>query len=815
MSDLPIQNVLPEVLATLRTGANAIVIAPPGAGKTTMVAPALLREKWCEERVLLLSPRRLAARSAAERMASIAGEKVGQSIGYATRMDSCQSAATRILVLTEGIFRNWIQDDPELNGVSAVLFDEVHERSLDSDFGLALALDVQMALCPDLRLLAMSATVNGARFSALMDNAPVIESKGQAYPLKLRYIGRRAEMRIENDMAAAIRVALAAEKCGDVLAFLPGAREINEIAERLEGIPGISLHRLHGSLEPTEQRRALAPADGTRKIVLATNIAETSLTVPGVRIVVDCGLTRRARYDRAAGVTRLVTEKASQASVMQRAGRAARQEEGVAYRLWEEAANGGLVRFDPPEILESDLSSLLVECKIWGVTDPGQLQWLDPPPVPALDEARKRLIALGALDEEGTVTQHGRAIAKLPLEPRIAHMLLAARDIGLGFIAAEVAVLLSERGLGGGDVDLSLRRQRWYLEKGSRAQNARALAHRWAELAGIDHLEKTPRDQEIGMCLALAFADRISKRRSPDGSGWISAGGRGFRLDPHSSLARADWLAVGEVQGQAAGAHILSAAMLNEAIVEELFAARMVEEQTVRFRRNIGGVEALRKRRLGAIVLSSGNDDRPDPHRMIDALIEGVKASGLELLPWSRSAQSLRRRARFAGIEELSETALMADLDLWLPPLISGKRNLTDISTSALTSVLDMKLGWEGHKRLNKLAPEQLVPPAGPAVAIDYDAPGGPEVTLRVQALFGLKQHPCIGAENLPLRLNLTSPAGRSIQTTGDLPGFWSGNWAHVAREMRGRYPKHHWPEDPASATATLHTKRAAAAAKS
>jgi ATP-dependent helicase HrpB len=483
MADLPIHAVLPDLLADLRTGSNAVLVAPRGAGKTTAVAPVLLGEDWCTGEILLLSPRRLAARAAAERMAELAGEPVGGTIGYATRLDTKRSARTRITVLTEGIFLKRIQADPELAGVSAVLFDEVHERSLDSDFGLALALDAQAAIRPDLRLVAMSATLDGGRFGALMNDAPVIESEGRAFPIALVHLGRAAERRIEDEMAPAIRRALA-EGEGSLLAFLPGVAEIERTAERLGALPAdVDLHRLHGSLDPKDQRAAIAPAPaGRRKIVLATSIAETSLTLDGVRIVVDSGLARRPRYDRAAGLTRLVTERASQAAVTQRAGRAGRQGPGRVYRLWEEAATQALPRFDPPEILEADLSALLLDCAIWGVADPRELRWLDPPPAAAIDEARTRLTSLCALDDQSRPTAHGRIIADLPLSPRLAHMLVEAEAHGWGATAAEVAVLLSERGLGGQDADLELRLRRWRAEKGKRAEAARGLAKRWRQL---------------------------------------------------------------------------------------------------------------------------------------------------------------------------------------------------------------------------------------------------------------------------------------------------------------------------------------------
>ncbi|KXU29744.1 ATP-dependent helicase HrpB [Sphingobium sp. 22B] len=822
MTALPIDAVLPDLLAALREGSNAVLVAPPGAGKTTALAPALLNEPWCTGQVLLLSPRRLAARAAAERIAELMGEQPGGTVGYATRMDSRMSARTRLLVLTEGIFVRRIQDDPELSGVSAVLFDEVHERSLDSDFGLALALDAQGALRPDLRIVPMSATLDGARFAALLahggKDAPVVESEGRIQPLELCHVGRAAEKRIEDAMAATIRRALNEEAEGDLLAFLPGVAEIERTAERLEDA-GAEVHKLHGSLDPAAQRAAIRPSrEGRRKVILATSIAETSLTIDGVRIVVDSGLARRPRYDRAAGVTRLVTERASQAAATQRAGRAARQRPGVAYRLWEAAATAGMPPFDPPEILESDLSSLMLDCALWGVSDPGELRWLDPPPAAAVAEARKRLTVLEALDEGGRITAHGKTLATLPLEPRIGHMLVRAGEMGLAEIAAEVAVLLGERGIGGQDTDLSQRRMRWRRESGKRADAARAMAKRWAKLAPTDSSGAIPVSaaggHETGLCLALAFPDRVARRRSADGADWASVGGRGFRLDPLSPLAREEWLAVGEVQGSAAGARILSAAPIGEAEVIALFSARVAEHRTVRFRAANGGIEALRERRLGAVRLSSGSDDRPDPTAVVAALTDGVRQGGLDLLPWSDAARSLRMRAAFAGVEALSDTALMETLDEWLPPLLRGRRRLSDIDRSQLSGVLEGLIGWDGKQQVDRLAPPEFRSPAGSGHEIDYAAEGGPRVELRVQALFGLNEHPVVGSGRIPLVLSLTSPAGRPIQTTRDLPGFWKGSWSAVAKEMRGRYPKHPWPDDPAAAGATLRTKRADAKGK-
>jgi ATP-dependent helicase HrpB len=817
---LPIHDVLPDLLAALRGTPNAVLVAPPGAGKTTAVAPALLSESWAAGGdILLLSPRRLAARAAAERMAELVGEQVGATVGYATRLDSKRSAATRILVLTEGIFLSRIQADPELQGVSAVLFDEIHERSLDSDFGLALALDAQEALRPDLRILAMSATLEGERFAHLLGGARIIESQGRSHPIELVHLGRSAERRVEDDMAAAIRRALG-ESDGSLLAFLPGVAEIERTAERLDRLPAdIDLHRLHGSLEPGARRAAIAaPLPGRRKLVLATSIAETSLTLDGVRIVVDCGLARRPRYDRSAGITRLVTERASQAAVTQRAGRAGRQGPGTVYRLWEEAATAALPRFDPPEILEADLSALLLDCALWGVTDPRTLRWLNPPPAAAVEEARRRLLSLGALTRDGRPTPHGKTIAALPLPPRLAHMLVEAQARGWGRTAAEVAVLLSERGLGGSDVDLELRLRRWRSERGKRAEAARGLARRWTQVAGEPSSPqgRGSGEGEAGPCIALAYPDRLSRRRDSSGENWISAGGRGFRLDPHSPLAREEWLAVAEVSGTAAGARILSAATISEDHVLALFADRIEEGTQLAFDPATGNVQARRGRRLGKITLSQGRDSKASPDEIAAALVEGVRGHGLHLLPWSEAAISLRKRAAFArryddSLADLSDEALAATLDHWLPHLVSGKRALREIDPSALSGALDALLGWEGRKAVDRIAPHSFVTPAGSSHAIDYEAEGGPTVTARPQALFGLSQHPMIGNGRVPLVLSLTSPAGRPIQTTRDLPGFWTGSWAALAKEMRGRYPKHPWPDDPAASDPTLRTKKAGA----
>jgi ATP-dependent helicase HrpB len=807
--DLPIDFVLPDLLAALRSGTRALLVAPPGAGKTTRVAPALLDEPWCAGEVLLLIPRRVAARAAAEYIARERGEAPGATVGYATRLDSKVGRATRLIAMTHGVFLARLQADPELAGVSAVLFDEVHERSLDSDLGLALALDAAAALRPDLRILAMSATLDGARFARLLGDPPLIESAGRSHALTLVHEGRDMAQRIEPQMATAIRRALS-DHPGSLLAFLPGVAEIERTAEALGALPAnVVLHRLHGQIDPAAQRAALAPpAPGTRKLVLASAIAETSVTLDDVAIVVDSGLARRPRYDRGAGLTRLVTERASRAAVTQRAGRAARQRPGVAIRLWEEAATAALPAHDPPEILEADLSSLVLTCLTWGEAEPARLPFLDPPPAPALAEARARLARLGAIDAAGQLTAHGRRISAMPLDPRLAHMLVEGAALGFARDATDVAVLLTERGLGGNDPDLELRHRRWRGERGPRAESARRMAVNWTR--GLDPGRETG---GIGRALALAFPDRVARRRDRSGEHWQSVGGRGFRLDPASPLARSEWLAVGEVAGAASGARILSAAALDQAEVETLFGAAIEQWSEALFDPASGAISARRGRRLGAIRLVAGPDPAPDQASIEAALLDAVRRHGLAILPWPDTATALRQRAAFAALHDpslavLDDAALLARLDEWLAPLLAGRRRL-DVA-AALRGALDGLLGYDAARRIDALAPAHFTSPAGSSHPIDYAAPGGPAVEVRAQALYGLAAHPTVARGQVPLIIAITSPAHRPIQTTRDLPAFWAGSWREVAKEMRGRYPRHPWPDDPAGAAPTLRTKRAA-----
>ncbi|WP_100866429.1 ATP-dependent helicase HrpB [Novosphingobium kunmingense] len=808
MNDLPIHSVLPELLAALRVRESAVLIAPPGAGKTTAVAPALLAETWCDRTVLLLSPRRVAARAAAERMAELLGEKPGDTIGYATRLDSKRSSATRILVMTEAIFVTTILADPELANVSAVLFDEAHERHLDSDLGLALALESQAVLRPDLRLLVMSATIDGARFADLLGDAPVIESEGKSWPLAIRWLGARAETRVEDATVSAVVTAWR-EEHGDLLCFLPGVGEIERVRESLaDRLPGALVLPLHGQCEPAAQRAAIRrDPDGRRRIVLATAIAETSLTLDGVSVVIDAGLSRRAEFDKAAGVTRLVTHRASQAAAAQRAGRAARQGPGIAYRLWEEAAHAGRPAFDPPEMQTADLAPLRLTLAQWGAADPAALPWIDVPPAAALAAATRSLQALGALDGSAMITQHGRNMARLPMAPALAHMLLYAAQHGAENAAARLALLLQERGLGGRSDDLAARLQRWDAERSGRAQASRDLAARWARLARAMSEAEGADDPPLGILLAEAFPDNIARRRDASGEHWLAAGGRGLRLDPASPLARAEWLAVGDAQGEAKGARITSAIALDEADVLRWLAHRIEKRSRLRWVADEARVEALVEAGLGAITLSRGSDPAPDPGTIRAFLIGKIASEGLSLLPLSKASEALLRRARFAGIEALGDLALRDRAADWLGPLLGRRLDQTD--PAKIHDALRARLDYAGQQALDRLAPAQFVSPAGTSHPIDYDDPGGPSVELRVQALFGLDRHPTFGQPPQALLLKLTDPGGKPLQTTRDLPGFWRGSWKDVQRDMKGRYPKHRWPDQPWTESPSLKTKNA------
>ncbi|TCK30485.1 ATP-dependent helicase HrpB [Ancylobacter aquaticus] len=815
LAPLPIDDALPELTAALRAGNAAVLVAPPGAGKTTRVPLALLGEPWVAGRkILVLEPRRLAARAAATRMAQTLGEEAGQTVGYRARFGSKIGRTTRIEVITEGIFTRMMLDDPELSGVAAVLFDEFHERSLDADLGLALALDAQGALREDLRLLVMSATLDGARVARLLAGAPVVESLGRAFPVETRYAGRDPRAPIERQMTEAISRALR-EESGSILAFLPGAAEIRRTERFLREAlhdPALDIAPLYGALAPAEQDRAIAPAPpGRRKVVLATSIAETSLTIEGVRVVIDSGLARVPRFEPGVGLTRLETVRVSRAAADQRRGRAGRTEPGVCIRLWNEPETASLPAFATPEILAADLSRLVLDLTVWGARDPATLAFLDPPPPPAVKEAKALLGALGALHADGQVSPLGRAMGRLPLEPRLARMVIEGARRGAGEEAARIAALVSERGLGGDAPDLAHRLMDFARDRSRRAEEARRLAERWAGEAArqvqIEGPQPTP-----AVLLALAFPDRIARGRG-DGRRFVLANGRGAALDPASPLARARFLAIAELTGTADEARILLAAELTEAEIEAEFGTDITEGVETAFDSAAGALRARHVRRLGALVLAERTAPLKPGEDTARALAHAAAARGLERLNWSDAQRQWLDRARFLHASapdlwpDLSWSALAATVEGWLASALGDVTSLGALDTERLGRALSTLLPWELSRRMETEAPTHMEVPTGSRLPIDYGTDGGPTLHVRVQELFGLTTHPSIAGGRVPLVLSLLSPAHRPIQLTRDLPAFWAGSWRDVRADMRGRYPRHPWPEDPAHAEPTRRAK--------
>ena len=808
LAPLPIDAVLPELLVTLEGRTSAVLVAPPGAGKTTRVPLALLDAQWRGDgRIVMLEPRRLAARAAAHRMALTIGETVGETVGYRVRLDSRVSSRTRIEVVTEGVFTRMLLDDPELTGIAAILFDEFHERSLDADLGLALALDAA-ALRDDLRLIVMSATLDGARIASLMDDAPIIASEGRAFPVETFYREPDPLLRLEDQVAALVREALASQT-GSLLVFLPGQGEITRVAAKLEAnLPaGCELFALYGQLSPAEQDRAIAPtAPGRRKIVLATSIAETSLTIEGVRIVIDSGWRRVPAYDPATGLSSLETRRVSRAGADQRRGRAGRTEPGFCYRMWNEGQNAALAPFETPEILAADLTGLVLDLAQWGVTDPGQLRFLDPPPAPAWSEARALLIALEALEETGRITEEGKALSALPLHPRLAHMVHRGAEDGEGLTAAEIAVLLTERGLGGDATDLARRLEGFRRERSRRADDARDLARRWARLAG-----NSGASGEVGPHLARAFPDRVAQQSGAPGR-FRLANGRAASLEETDALARSPYLVVTDITGSAGNGRIRAAASIDRSSIESLFAAQISLRTVTQFDRPSRSLRARRTRMLGALKL----DDAPvavapdlDNARI---LAQGATELGIDQLPWTRDQLALRDRCSFlhrlvgADWPDLGDTALAADIE-WLAPHLVGLTSLSEIKPDLLGSLLDTLVPWDRRQEMERLLPSHFDAPSGSRLPIDYAAENGPALEIRVQELFGLDRHPTVANGKLPLLLVLLSPAHRPIQTTRDLPGFWRGSWKDVAKDLKGRYPRHYWPDNPLEAQATNRAK--------
>jgi len=814
---LPIDAVLPQLVGALAGHTAAVLVAPPGAGKTTRVPLVLAGEPWARaKKLIVLAPRRLAAHAAAARMAAILGESVGESVGVRARFGSRISSRTRIEVVTEGVFTRAILDDPQLDGVAAVLFDEFHERSLDADLGLALALDAQAGWREDLKLLVMSATLDGARVAELMHAAPVIASEGRAFPVATHYLGRDPARAIEAQVADAVVRALRADP-GSLLVFLPGAAEIRRtealLKERISD-PDVDVVPLYGALDRGAQDRAIAPAPAARrKVVLATSIAETSLTIEGVRIVVDSGFSRVPRYEPDIGLTRLITVRVSRASADQRRGRAGRTEPGVCYRLWNEPQTASLEPYGKPEILSADLASLVLDLAHWGVTDPAILNFLDPPPAAALAEARALLRELGAVAADGRITDEGRRLRSLPLSPRLARMVVDAAAEGGHHRAAEMAAVLGERGLGGEDVDLAHRLEALGRDRSRRAQDARRMAERWAALAAANAQDAPAIGNlpSVGALLALAYPERIAKNRGAGTGTFLLANGRGAMVGPASPLAREPFLAVAELSGAAAQSRILLAASVSLAEIEARLPTRIESRDEVTFDTATLSLRGRRLRRLGAVVLVEAPFRVTPSAETARMLAEGAARAGLDRLPWNGSARQWRDRVMFMRRTEgeawpdLSDAALTARIHDWLAPVFADRTALADLDENEFTAALAALLPWSLRRRLEQEAPTTFAAPSGSHAPIDYGAQDGPKLSIRVQELFGLDRHPTVAG--VPLLIELLSPAHRPVQVTRDLPGFWRGSYAAVKGEMRGRYPKHPWPDDPLHAAATRRAK--------
>ncbi len=811
---LPIDDALPRLKDALRAREAAVLVAPPGAGKTTRVPLVLLDEPWANgKKILVLEPRRLAARAAAARMASTLREEVGGTVGLRVRFGSKVSKKTRIEVVTEGIFTRLVLDDPSLDGIAAVLFDEFHERSLDADLGLALARDVQQGLRDDLKILVMSATLDGARVAALLGDAPAVESEGRSFPVETRYLGRDQRAPIERQVADAVERALHADT-GSLLVFLPGAGEIRRtetlLKERVTD-KSVDIVALYGALEARDQDRAISPAaSGRRKIVLATSIAETSLTIEGVRVVIDSGLSRVPRYEPDVGITRLETVRVSRAAADQRRGRAGRTEPGVCYRLWDEPQTGSLEAYTRPEILSADLSSFLLDLAQWGAADPDKLAFLDSPPQAALTEARALLKELGAIDAAGRITAEGRKLRALPLPPRLARMVVDAAAEGAGELAAGIAAILTERGLGGDDPDLRHRLDQFRRDRSRRAEDAHTMVKRWSETAGGN---SRGGEQSPGALLALAYPDRIARNRGGGNGQFLLANGRGGAVDPASSLAREPFLAVGELTGAAVASRILLAAPILLEEIEAGFDDKIEDRDAVTFDAGSASLRARRSRRFGALALAEQTKKVEPDAETARILAQGILSLGLARLPWSKAQLQWRNRILFLRRAEGDEWPDVSDEGLarsaaeWLEPVLTDKTSLGNISADDLGNALNQLVPWNMRKRLDEEAPTHFVAPSGSHVPIDYEAEEGPKLSIRVQELFGLAAHPAIAQGRVPLVIELLSPAHRPVQVTRDLPGFWRGSYVDVRTEMKGRYPRHPWPENPLAAPATRRAK--------
>jgi ATP-dependent helicase HrpB len=799
-SPLPIDAVLPQVRAALAGHGGAVLQAAPGAGKTTRVPLALLQEPWLKgQRILMLEPRRLATRSAARFMAATLGEKPGETVGFRVRLESQVSARTRIEVVTEGILTRRLQHDPALDGVGLVIFDEFHERSLDGDLGLALTLESQGVLRPDLKILVMSATLDGAAVAALLGDVPVVASEGRAFPVETRYVPADPQRRFDADMASLIRRALR-EEAGSVLAFLPGEGEIRRVAALLaeSGLPAdTSVHPLYGALPPAAQDAAIRPAAaGARKVVLATTIAETSLTIEGIRVVVDGGRKRAPRFDPRTGMARLETVRVSAASADQRRGRAGRLEPGVCYRLWSEAEMRGFAPFDKPEILAADLAPLALDLAAWGVADPRQLRWLDAPPKAAYEQAVALLTQLEALDAAARITALGRSMASLPLHPRLAHMLLRAKEMGQGALACDLAALLSERDILRQAADADVR-NRLEIIATRRAEGAapvnRGALMRVRESAGdLRRQLKVKADggspAEAGPLLALAYPDRIAQQRGGRGR-YRLAGGGGAYLNEADPLAAAEFLVAAEMEGDAREGRIYLAAPLTAADIENLFPQGIADVTVTDWDARAGAVAA--------------------------AMALGIRQMGLACLPWTDDIRAWCQRVAFLGRvrpedgwPDLSDEHLLATLEDWLVPMLPGISRRSHLARLDLAGALRALVPWRLQRRLDELAPAHLEVASGSRITVDYGPAEGPVLAMQLQHLFGQLDTPRVADGRVAVTLHLLSPARRPIAVTKDLRSFWANIYPEVRKEMRGRYPKHHWPEDPLSAEPGVRRRR-------
>jgi len=791
VADLPVTAVLPALRQALAEAGRAVLAAPPGSGKTTLVPLALLTEPWLGgRRILMLEPRRLATRQAAGRMAELMGEPVGRRVGYAMRFERRVGAETRIEVVTEGLFVRRLQADPGLEDVGLVIFDELHERSLDGDLGLALAREVQATLRPELRLLAMSATLDAAGVAAYLGGAPVIATSGRQYPVTLHH-------RPGADAAAVVQEALA-RHAGDILVFLPGAAEIERLAAALAGC-GADVHELYGALPKAAQDAALRPSPERRRVVLATNIAETSLTIEGIEVVIDSGLARRSRYSPRTGMGRLETVRVSRASAEQRAGRAGRLGPGHGYRLWAEAETRGLAPADPAEILEADLAALVLELALWGVVEPAGLAFLTPPPEGGFRAAQALLRQLGAIDQRGAVTAHGRRLADLPLHPRLAHMVIEAERHGARGTALALAALASDRDpWRGSGVDLATRLARW-------RQAPARLRRIHEQLTGRLRVDpEPPLPEQAGLCAASAFPDRIAQRRERGSAELRLANGRGARLPDAREFAEADFVVVWESEDRGSDALVRLAAALAAETLEAVAGERLTTVDDVTFDVEGRRVVAERRRMLGALVLAR-RPEAPSPEAALACLVAGLRRHGLDVLPWTDALCALRARLAFlhrtapADWPAVDDACLSAQLEDWLGPWLAGVDSLDRLSTAVLAEALLARVDPGRLGELDRLAPACWTSPLGRRIAIDYGE-DPPVLACPLQELLGELRHPAVMGGRVPLTLQLLSPAGRPIQVTRDLPGFWRGSYAAVRKELRGRYPKHPWPEDPASA---------------